>query len=122
MNNNTGAKYMSNNKFINSVGLSNLITVVILAVGLIAMFVRMDYTVGNMQAELEKEIFERQRVDTVILERLDEFTRINDKAHILIQNAIKEDLVEIKSEIKAIRTDVTYHLGQHEGITPSKQK
>jgi len=97
---------------VDNIGLSNLITIGILIVGLTGTFVGLSSQMKSVTSKLENEIVDRKVEDERIRMSIGENWDNNAIEH----KAIVGTLANINESIQKLDNTMNFHIGYHEGI------
>jgi len=96
---------------VQSIGLSNLITIGVLIVGMTGTFVGLSVKVDSISSKLQEEVVQRQVEDERLRMEIEKNWDRNTSDH----KALSESLDCIQKSIQNLDTSMEYHLGYHAG-------
>lgn len=96
---------------VQSIGLSNLITIVVLVVGLTSTFVGLSANLNKISDRLENEIIDRKVEDERLRLEIAKNWDTNSADH----QRLTESLENISESIKQLDSTMEYHIGYHVG-------
>jgi hypothetical protein len=100
---------------VQSIGLSNLITIGVLVVGLTGTFVGLSTKVDAIATKLQDEVVERKVEDEKLRMEITKNWDANSKDHASIEQALNTGFATVQENIQKLDATMSYHTGYHSG-------
>lgn len=101
--------------FVQNIGLSNLITIGVLVVGLTGTFVGLSAKVDGIARRLEDEVVQRQVEDERLRMEIDQNWKANSEDHAAIKSDLGVGFARIEASLMDLDKTMSYHVGYHTG-------
>lgn len=101
--------------FVQNIGLSNLITIGVLVVGLTGTFVGLSSKVDSLGKGLQDEVIQRKIEDERLRLEINQNWKANADEHAAIQVKLQDGFGKIESSLLDLDKTMSYHVGYHTG-------